>query len=69
MADRLKREYGVTRWYPFWVKPERVGLYEIGSDFLSVLCSWDGKWWVRADGKRLPDQEVCWRGLAREPKS
>jgi len=56
----------VTDWYPPNIKPVREGLYEVGSDELSVLVTWNGKEWIRGDGTALPLQEVCWRGLKLE---
>ena len=52
-----------TDWYPPNIKPVREGLYEVGSDELSVKVYWDGKHWIRGNGTELPLQEVCWRGL------
>ena len=55
--------YPLTDWYPPNIKPVREGLYEIGSDELSVLVTWNGKEWIRGNGTALPLQQVCWRGL------
>ena len=55
-----------TQWYPPSIKPVREGLYEVGSDELSVKVWWNGKLWIRGDGTALPDQEICWRGLLRD---
>ena len=55
--------YPLTDWYPPNIKPVREGLYEVGSDELSVLVTWNGKEWIRGNGTALPLQEVCWRGL------
>jgi len=52
-----------TDWYPPNIKPVREGLYEVGSDELSVKVWWNGRQWIRGNGTALPLQEVCWRGL------
>lgn len=58
----------LTNWYPPHIKPVRVGLYIVGSDDLSAMMTWNGRWFVSADG-RTKLRGLCWRGIAGEPKS
>lgn len=59
--------YPLTPWYPPSVKPVRKGLYIVGSDQLSVMMCWDGRYWRSAMGK-LYTAVFSWRGVDGEPK-
>ena len=59
--------YPLTDWYPAKVKPVRKGLYIVGSDQLSVMMYWCGKYWRNAMGKPVYSR-ISWRGVDGEPK-
>ena len=54
-------KHEATPWFPPEVKPVHHGLYVVGSDELSVLMRWDGKYWRNAVGNKwkIP---LSWRG-------
>ena len=59
--------YPLTPWYPPDVKPVRKGLYIVGSDRLSVMMYWDGRYWRNGIG-RVVFAAIAWRGVDGEPK-
>lgn len=51
-----------TPWFTPDVKPYHKGLYNVGSDQISVLVEWDGEKWIRGDGSSKINQDLAWRG-------
>ena len=59
--------YPLTGWYPAKVRPARSGLYIVGSDAMSVMMTWDGRYWRNALGKPLFTR-ISWRGVRVDPE-
>jgi hypothetical protein len=61
----------LTEWYPAYIKPVRIGWYEIGNDYTQDVSRmfWDGRllWWecdrVVCCGPMLPGD--LWRGRTK----
>jgi hypothetical protein len=67
----------LTPWFPHFVKPVRVGYYQVCWEgrprelaFGGLPAWWDGKRWCHNHDNNFPmfAQKRKWRGLAHEPK-
>jgi hypothetical protein len=75
----VSKKQKLTRWFPGYLTPVRVGIYQRYYDEGPHYCHWNGSVWsvghlhIRDTdqyGKTIasPIQGIRWRGLAEQPK-
>jgi hypothetical protein len=59
-----------TAWFPPYIKPVHVGLYEVTIDAWSIFeARWDGNYFRESElGARYARNIFYWRGLTEEAK-